>query len=56
VPKGGPIAQVGSTGESTGPHLHYQVMLNGTPIDPGPFLTGDGAKVLGLDTSGPARR
>ena len=31
---------VGSTGESTGPHLHYQVMYEGNPIDPQPFLSG----------------
>ncbi|MDB5027537.1 MAG: Peptidase, partial [Candidatus Eremiobacteraeota bacterium] len=34
VTKGAPIAYVGSTGESTGPHLHYQVMFDGNPIDP----------------------
>ena len=40
VTKAQPIAFVGSTGESTGPHLHYQVMRDGAPIDPAPFLTG----------------
>jgi len=34
------IAEVGSTGESTGPHLHYQIMLDGTAIDPTPYLNG----------------
>jgi murein DD-endopeptidase MepM/ murein hydrolase activator NlpD len=46
VTKGAPIAYVGSTGESTGPHLHYQVMYAGSPIDPQPFLTGVPEKVL----------
>jgi murein DD-endopeptidase MepM/ murein hydrolase activator NlpD len=46
VTKGEPIAFVGSTGESTGPHLHYQLMKDGNPIDPQPFLSGVPAKVL----------
>ncbi|HTD33783.1 MAG TPA: peptidoglycan DD-metalloendopeptidase family protein [Candidatus Elarobacter sp.] len=46
VTKGAPIAFVGSTGESTGPHLHYQVMYGGNPIDPQPFLHGVPEKVL----------
>ncbi len=40
------IALVGSTGESTGPHLHYQVMLDGHSIDPAPYLNGVPEKVL----------
>jgi murein DD-endopeptidase MepM/ murein hydrolase activator NlpD len=46
VTKGEPIARVGSTGESTGPHLHYQVMRMGEAIDPQPFLNGVPASVL----------
>jgi murein DD-endopeptidase MepM/ murein hydrolase activator NlpD len=54
VTKGQPIAYVGSTGESTGPHLHYQLMLDGQPIDPQPFLSGVPAKVMATlpDSSG----
>jgi murein DD-endopeptidase MepM/ murein hydrolase activator NlpD len=46
VVKGQPIAFVGSTGESTGPHLHYQVMYDGQAIDPAPYLNGVPPHVL----------
>lgn len=40
VKKGQVLGRMGSTGNSTGPHLHFDININGTYVDPEPYLKG----------------
>ena len=45
VTSGTPVLKVGSTGYSTGPHAHFEVRINGDPVEPLDYITSYGTKV-----------
>jgi len=46
VQKGQPLALIGTTGHSTGPHLHFEVLHDGSPVDPMAFIDKNAAQPL----------
>jgi carboxyl-terminal processing protease len=54
VARGAPVAAVGSTGNSSGPHLHFEILADDKPVDPTPYLDKASLKLPVQKTSAEA--